>query len=486
MTHPKRPIAAALALLFAVSSVNADTLREIYELALDNDAQLKAAEATFRADAEAAAIGRSRLLPQVLAEGSYTEADAEQSGFQPRFLESDDGSLGAPVVLRQSIDADTESTAWGVRLTQPLLDLPAWFSFRQGRELSNQAEAVFAAEQQNLIVRTAEAYFNVLRAEDNLRASRSEERATQRQLEQTQQRFEVGLIAITDVHEARAAFDATVAQRLTDEGNLAIALEALSVLTGRSHDDLWQLHTDFPVSAPEGDRGQWVQFALENNHSLRAALFGQEAARYNAQSRRMEHLPKLSASLVHQEEDIDGTQRLEFQGQNFRFPGDGKNETQAAMLSVTVPIFTGGYVSAERRAAAERYNASLQQRINIERTVVQNTRAQHIAVATDSERVRARAQAIVSAQSALDATQAGYEVGTRNIVDVLNAQRVLFASARDYANARYDYVLDTLRLKQSAGTLTPQDVLELDKWLVAPRAPSGDTFRDFGNGISAD
>lgn len=476
MTLTLRPIAAGIALWLASAGALGDTLLEIYELALENDAQLDAAAATFRADAEISNQARARLLPSVIAEGSYTDADTEQSGIQPRL-----DSLGNLVPLSQQIDGDTETTAWSVRLTQPLFDLPAWFNFQRGQELSKQAEASFSAEQQDLIIRVAEAYFNVLRAQDNLQAAQAEERAIQRQLEQTQQRFDVGLIAITDVHEARAAFDSVVAQRLTFEGNVNIALEALSTLTGRNHSNLWQLDKDFPVTPPDpAQRDPWVRFALDKNYDLQAAYYAMEAARYNARAQRMEHLPKVSGSLLHQEEDVEGNQDYTLPGMGSRtFPGDSDLETQAVVVSVTMPIFAGGGISAARREAAERYNAALAQRLDTERGVVQQTRAQHIAVTTDAQRVNARAQAIVSAQSALDATEAGYEVGTRNIVDVLNARRVLYGSARDYANARYDYVQNMLRLKESAGTLSPDDVIALNKWLVAPQAPSGETFKDF-------
>jgi outer membrane protein len=484
MTH-LRPIAAGISLLLASSLAASDTLRQIYELALENDAQLKSAAATFRANQEAPIQARSRLLPQIQAQGSYSESDTEQDAIQPQVTsDPNNPNIRSLVAFPSTIERDSETTAWSVSLTQTLFDLPAWFSFRQGQQLSVQAEAQFAAAQQELIVRVADAYFNVLRAQDNLRASRAEERATQRQLEQTQQRFEVGLIAITDVHEAQAAYDATVAQRLTDEGNLAIALEALSVITGRHHDDLWQLNKDFPIAAPTPtDRGAWVEFALANNFALKAAFAGMEAARYGARAARMEHLPKISGSLVHEYQEVDGTQDFRAAGFGGRFPGDSEVETQAVMLSVSMPIFTGGLVSSQRRQAAEQYNASMEDRIFTERSVIQATRAQHIAVMTDTQRVEARAQAIVSAQSALDATQAGYEVGTRNIVDVLDAQRTLFLSLRDYANARYDYVLNTLRLKQNAGILSPQDIVDLDQWLVAPAAPGGETFRDLVDDI---
>ncbi|HEY3700161.1 MAG TPA: TolC family protein, partial [Spongiibacteraceae bacterium] len=294
---------------------------------------------------------------------------------------------------------------------------------------------------------------------------------------QAQQRFEVGLIAITDVQEARAASDASYAARLTDEGALATAYETLSIFTGQSHANLWLLNKDFPVADPApSDRAQWVQFALSNNYSLKAARFGMEAAEENASSKRMEHAPKLSGSLSYQKDRVSGTQDVTPLSL-FDFPPDSNTTTKAAILHLTVPIYSGGFTSSAQRQAAEQYNAALERRIDTERTVIQATRAQHIAANTDVQRTKARAQSIVSAQSALDATNAGYEVGTRNIVDVLQTQRVFFSAQRDYANARYDYVIDMLRLKQSAGILNPQDIFDLNEWLVAPDSPKASTYK---------
>ncbi len=462
-----RPLSLATAVWLASGAALAENLQQIYELALKNDAQLKIAEATYRANLETEKQAFSQLLPQVQADASYSDNDNKQSNYS--LLSGAPGRLGT--------DSDTQTTAWGISLNQPLFDLPAWFSFQSGKELTRQAEALFAADQQALITRVAQAYFDVLRATDNLRAAKAEELATKRQLDQTQQRFDVGLIAITDVHEARAAFDAIVAQRLADEGNLATAYEALTVLTGQpSHANLWLLADQFPVVNPEpGDRAQWVQFALDNNFALQAARYSSEASRQNAQAKRMEHAPKLNASLGYRDYDTDGSQDISINGTPIpggSLPGDASNTQQVAMVELRVPIFTGGYVSSQRRQAAEQYNAALQQRIETERQVVQSTRALHINTMTDVQRVKARSQSIVSAQSAVDATQAGYEVGTRNVVDVLQAQRVLYAAMRDYANARYDYVINLLRLKQQAGTLSPQDILDLNQWLQAGEAPT--------------
>lgn len=467
-----RPIAVGLAAVLASAPLAADTLRDIYELALQNDPKLKTAEAVYRANLEIENQALAAMLPQVSGSAEYSKKDVTEKS--ERFFEFN----GAVVPSRSDDDTKSDSRTYTISLQQKIFDLATWFSFKSGKETSKQAEAQFAYDQQALIVRVAEAYFNVLRALDNLRASQAEERATQRQLEQTQQRFDVGLIAITDVHEAQAAYDAVVVQRLTDEGNLATAYETLTTLTGQSHSNLWLLNKDFPVANPEPyKRSEWVDFALTNNYLLKASQFDSEAARQNATAKKMEHLPKITGSYAYNDFYDDGDSNSNLNGINKPFETESEGSTISVQL--TMPLFTGGLISAQRRQAYEQYNAAFQTSIDTQRTVIQNTRALHIGVTTDVQRVKAREQAIVSSQSALDATQAGYEVGTRNIVDVLQAQRTLFASLRDYANARYDYVINLLKLKQAAGTLSPQDIYDLNKWLLPPEAPTANTYKDY-------
>ena len=315
----------------------------------------------------------------------------------------------------------------------------------------------------------------MLRAQDNLAASRARERAFQRQLEQTQQRFEVGLIAITDVHEAQAAYDLSQVDRITDENNLNVALERLSVLTGRYHSNLYLLRDDFDIKSPEpAERSEWVDFALDNNFRLAAASYAEEAARQNARANRMEHLPKVSGSVSYSDFETNGDRNVKPDAL-FDVPPDSDQEQEVYSIRVDVPIFSGGAISANRRRAAQEFLSARETRINLMRNTVTNTRSLHMTVNSDVARVRARRQSIVSSQSALDATTAGYEVGTRNVVDVLNAQNVLFGAERDYANARYDYITDMLLLKQQAGLLSPEDVYRLDAELVPPPAPTAVT-----------
>lgn len=462
-------LSAALCSSFLSAQIHADTLRDIYELAAKNDAKLKAAEATYQANIETEQQAKSRLFPQVSGEASYGKVDREQDSQSLT-------SISPPAIGDINTQTDTTNKGWGVSLTQALIDLPAWFSFKSGRVISEQAQAQFSADQQDLIVRVADAYFTVLRQRDNLQVSFAEERASKRQFDQAQQRFDVGLIAITDVHEARAAYDASYALRLADEGALATAYETLSVFTGQSHANLSLLNKEFPITEPTpNDRAEWVKFALNSNYSLKAARFAMEAAQDNATSKRWEHAPKLTGSLNYQRDDISGSQDTN-PPSLLSFPPDSDTTTKSAMLHLTVPIYSGGYTSSSQRQASAQYNAALERKTDTERTVIQGTRARHIATNTDVQRTKARAQSIISAQSALDATNAGYEVGTRNIVDVLQTQRVFFAAQRDYANARYDYVLDMLRLKQVAGTLNPQDINDLNNWLVEPDSPKASTY----------
>jgi outer membrane protein len=377
---------------------------------------------------------------------------------------------GNVVIQNQTTGSRTYTTRYDISLSQTLFDLSAWFDWKAGSERSKQAEATVAAAQQNLIVRVSEAYFGVLRAQDNLRAAKAQERALSRQLEQTRQRFNVGLIAITDVYEAEARHDLAGVTRIIEENNVAVALERLSVLTGQQHGQLRLLSEAFAPELPmPTDRSAWVDFALENNFELSAVRFAEEAARQNAKSRQMGHAPRVSAQVSYAESDTAGTVTPP---NAFNLPPNSEGEDESFQIRLDMPLYAGGAISANRRRAAEQFNAARENRINLTRNTITASRSLHMTVSSDVARVNARKQAIKSTQSALDATVAGYEVGTRNIVDVLNAQNAVFSAQRDYANSRYDYVLNSMRLKENAGTLSPEDIAALEAFLVEPEAAS--------------
>ena len=468
---PPLPYSPSIWLIMALCSALsaptlADTLVDIYELALENDALLKSRVAQYRADLELEKLALAPLLPQ--ARAGYTITDSEAETTSPNvYINPETGALDTIDVTSVR---NTDTDGYDVSLSQTLFDLSAWFGWQAGKETSLQAEATLSAAQQDLIVRVVQSYFGVLRAQDNLRASQAQERAFERQLEQTRQRFEVGLIAITDVYEAEAARDNSQVTRIVDENNVAVANETLSVLTGQTPGTLYVLGEEFDPQPPEpADRSEWVDFALENNNQLAAARFGEEAARQNATSFKMGHAPKVTATYRYQDTETTGSIRQNPESL-FNFDPDSDQTNETWQIRFDVPIFVGGATSANRRRAAEQFNAARETRINLTRTTVTQARSLHMTVMSDVSRVMARKQSIVSSQSAVDATQAGYEVGTRNIVDVLNAQNKLFAAQRDYANSRYDFVINSLRLKEVAGTLSPEDIARLEGFLLAPPA----------------
>lgn len=464
MKRLSQNIAFVACLGFSVSSF-AETLTEIYELALQNDPQLRAANAAYLAGVENEAIRKAGLLPNVSLNAEYSEADSEDAS--TRLI----GSINSV----SDGDSDTDRTTYGVTITQPVFDLPAWYDYKQGKTVSEQARLQYQADQQELIARVASAYFDVLNASENLTSAVAAEQAISRQLEQTRQRYEVGLLPITDVYEAQSVFDDAKVNTLVLRGALNISFEQLGILTGQQHMTLAGLKADFPALPPDANREDWVQVALENNLNLKISQVDRQGAKYNADARKFEHLPNVSASYNYQDVDQDTV----FNGiSSFggtpepiaNSPSSTESQTSTVAIKLSMPIFTGGLVSAQRRQANQQY-VQAQENANFAlRNTTQQARSLHLNVVTNAATVDARKQAITSAESALEATRAGYEVGTRNVVDVLIAERNFYQAKRDYANARYEYINSSLALKQVAGQLSPEDIYQLNAWLDQSRA----------------
>ncbi|WP_445360997.1 TolC family outer membrane protein [Microbulbifer sp. EKSA005] len=471
--RPLKKLIAATLLGLGAMQAQADTLWDIYTQALENDPELAADRAAYHAGIEAKYQFRAFLLPQV--EATYQafrdHSDSARNSAQLLDLSEEGEEEDIQLVdFRSRTTSSLQERTYAATLSQAIFDAPAWFDFQQGKRLTEQATAEFSANQQGMMIRVATAYFDVLRAYDVLEAAIAEEQALAKQLEQTQQRFEVGLTAITDVYDSQAAYDSSVARRLTAQDDLLSNFDALSVLTGGYHDEVAPLVADFKVTPPvPSDRADWVDFALANNFVLKAARLGADAARYNARAEASEHLPTVTGSLSYSKFTQDGREKNRYSditgSQFIRYPQDIDQWETRAGITVSMPIFTGGLLSANRRQARNQAFQAQDLSVLTERDTIQTTRTLHRAVVTDVSRVSAREQAVVSAKSALDATQAGYEVGTRNIVDVLLAQRTLFQSQTDYANSLYDYILNSLSLKQAAGLLSPKDLQDLDMML---------------------
>lgn len=429
----------------------AETLEEVYRLARDNDALLKSQAAQAGAGRETANIYRSALLPQASLNGTRSETETDSKG------------LRCIHATGYCDNTNTDVEAGSLDIAQTILNMEAWYDFQQGKKLSEQADAQYRSDELELLVRVTEAYVRVLRAIDTYQTAKAQEKAIERQLEQTRQRFDVGLIAITDVQESQATYDSARVDTLNALGLIGIAFEAVEVLTGQPLERIAPLSKDLPVQMPEPTaQAEWERLALENNPDLEVSALAMDAARANAKARRAAHLPTITGTFQHSDVDTN----------THYHPGnieDGTNGDMVA-LHLNVPLYSGGGISAQRRQAYQQQIAAEEMHTNYIRNAVQRARSYHLAVTTDIQRVAAQQQAIVSAQSALDATQAGYEVGTRNIVDVLDAEQRLYRAKFEYANSRYQYILDMLRLLQTAGTLSEANLLKLNEWIEADKS----------------
>ncbi len=421
----------------------ATNLMDVYDAAKSNDAVVAAARASYAASEQGVPQARSALLPSLAASAntSYNESNFP-------------GAIN-PITGLPAGDLNFNTHQWNAQLSQPLLDMNAWFSLGSAKSSVSAAQFDLAATEQELIVRVIQSYLNVLRAQDLLDSTTAEEAAVKRQLEQVQQRFEVGLVAITDVLESQAAYDNAVVRRIQADGDQNIFFETLGTLTGMSYDTLDRLAETLPIVNPNPMNEQdWVATALDQNFAIRSAQQQLTAARRTVRARRSDHLPTIDATVT-QVQSVTGSP-------NF-FNADTTNTTIYG-LQFNLPLYSGGLVRARAKEAKALENRARELLLNQRRTVTRDTRNLHQAVATDVVRVKARLKAIKSSQSALEATETGYEVGTRNIVDVLQAQQRLFSSQFDYADSRYNYVINLMRLKQTAGALIDADVEELNRY----------------------
>ena len=352
-------------------------------------------------------------------------------------------------------DLEYNDNGWNAQFRAPLLNMNGWFNVGSAKATVRSAEYSLAATEQNLIVRVVAAYLNVLRAQDLLDTTTAEEAAVRRQLEQVQQRFEVGLVAITDVLESQAAFDAAQVRRIQADGDHDIFFETLSTLTGIYYEELDRLSDALPIVDPDPlAEDEWVAAALDLNLGIRSAQEQLVSARRNVRAQRSGHLPTIDATVTHAH-SVTGSPNV--------FNADTTDATIYG-LQFNLPIYSGGLTRSLTKQASAQAEQAAEILLDQQRTVTRDTRNLYQAVATDVVRVKARLKAIKSAQSALEATETGYEVGTRNIVDVLQAQQRLFASQFDYADSRYNYVVDLMLLKQAVGTLADADLEELNSY----------------------
>ena len=414
----------------------ADTLADIYNQAKENDPTLLSAAAQRDAAFEAVTSSRATLLPQIDLTAGYDIARGETNNFS------------------------NDSDGWnaGINFTQELYNRSSWVTLDSAEKTARQSDASFAAIQQALILRVSTAYFDVLRAQDNLEFVQAEKAAVGRQLEQTKQRFEVGLSAITDVHDAQAQYDAVLADEVLAENSLVNSYEGLREITGQEHSNLDVLDTDrFSASKTSTAIDVLVDEAQEKNLNLLSARIAQDIAKDNITLQSSDHLPSLKLgggyNLSDTTADANGS------------TSDTERDQFTLGLDLTVPLYRGGRTTSLTKQAEFNYVAASQDLEATYRSVVKDVRAFNNNISASIGALRAYEQTVVSAQSALEATEAGFDVGTRTIVDVLDSTRRLYDANKSLSNARYDYILSVLQLRQAVGTLSEQDILDINAGL---------------------
>ncbi|KOO14698.1 outer membrane channel protein [Vibrio xuii] len=415
----------------------ADTLADIYNQAKENDPTLLSAAAQRDAAFESVTSSRSSLLPQINLTAGYN-------------LTRGDTDLDAG----GTIDNDKNALTAGINFSQELYQRSSWLTLDISEKSARQADASYAAIQQALILRVSTAYFDVLRAQDNLEFVQAEKAAVGRQLEQTKQRFEVGLSAITDVHDAQAQYDAVLADEVLAQNSLVNSYEGLREITGQEHSNLDVLDTKrFSASKTSTAIDALVDEAQQKNLSLLSARIAQDVAKDNISLASSGHLPSLT---------LDGGYNY---GDIAESTSDGTTNNFNIGVNLNVPLYTGGNISSQTKQAEFSYVAASQDLEATYRSVVKDVRAFNNNISASIGALRAYEQTVVSAQSALEATEAGFDVGTRTIVDVLDSTRRLYDANKSLSNARYDYILSVLQLRQAVGTLSEQDILDINAGL---------------------
>lgn len=422
--------------------VNAENLMEIFTRALQNDPIIKQVEAKRAAAGESREQGLARLFPTIAVRGASGR----------------DWSHNRITSLTQNGLFPASQEYWNhsfsLNVTQPIFHWDHWVKLSQADNQIAESQANYEAELQNLIVRTTEAYFNVLAAQDNLSFTTAEKEAISKQLEQAKARFDAGIIPITDVYEAQASFDNTTANELEAINNVDNRKEALREIIGDDEAVLDLLGENLPLKKPEPDNlDKWSDVAETNNLKIIAAFNQMEFSRKTIEVQRSGHLPQL---------DMVGSYGVNENGSAFGPRGD----QQAIGVQLNIPLFEGGAVNSRTRQASFEFQAAKENLTAIKRSINRQVKNNYRNVLTNISRIEALTATVKSAESALEAAEAGSEVGIRTMVDVLIEQRNVYQAKRDLARARYDYLINFIKLKQTTSDLNQSDIEQINKLLV--------------------
>jgi len=432
----------ALALFFLALPVAAQDLQQVYRDAKGYDAQYGAARYALQAGLERLPQGRALLLPTLNLTGSSTYTSQE---FESR-------TAGAPLIER-----DFRTNVYTLTFSQPLFRLQNYHQYSQAEFQVRQAEAIFSQSGQDLIVRTAQAYFDVLASKDTLALVQAQKTAISEQLAQAKRNFEVGTATITDTHEAQARFDLSSSQEIAALNDLETKLSALQQITGKQYAALRPLRAQVRLSPPNPASMQsWVDLTEKQGYPVVIQEMAAEIASLEAKRQAAAHYPTLDLVARHNNNDQTASSITGVAG---------RTTNQTLSLELSLPLYAGGGISSRQREAAANYERAKQDLENARRSSALTARQTFLGVTNGIAQVGALEQALVSSQSALDSNKLGYEVGVRINIDVLNAQQQLFSTKRDLAVARYNTITSHLRLKAAAGSLREEDLEEVNRAL---------------------
>jgi len=444
------------------------SLLEVYQQALQSDPLIHEAEARRMASQELLPQARGSLFPQISAGGSWFQGS--DSGLQQQAIQSPNPPFEIIGFRTADTESDFDGFGWNAELRQTLFRWDQFVSLKQAGKRVAKAEVDYEAAQQDLIVRVVIRYFDVLAAEDRLTSIHADRLAIARQLEQAQQRFEVGLIAITDVQESQAAYDQSVANEIQAKRELATSREFLREITGEYIPNLSAPTESFPLQSPNpADEASWIDQAMVQNLALLSSRFSEDIARDEISFRRTGHYPTLDLVANYDTSDTDISNIFVGEIQSPNFPTGNTRDSISVQFSV--PLFEGGRTTSRVREAVYLHRASREQLQRVMRETERQTRDAYLGVLSEISRVNALEQAVKSSRTALEATQAGFDVGTRTIVDVLNSQRALYTAITNYYQSRYTYIGNVLRLKLAAGDLRIEDLEQIDQFLTERRPP---------------
>jgi outer membrane protein len=450
----------------------ASDLLAVYQRALQNDPQLREAEATRLAALEAKPQALSALLPQLSGSGTISR---ERDTGSTNTTEPVTNTNGTSSLITFPFEGRTVTTThrYGVDLTQNIFRWENWVALRRADAQVAQAEADYQAAQQDLIERVSQRYFDVLAAQDDLEAQQVALTSIKRQLEQAEARFQIGLIAVTDVEEARAAHDSGAAAVIAAKRTLSSTQELLREITGDAFEALARPIEPFEMANPDPvSEDRWVEMALQQNLSLVSSRLAADIARENVSSARGGHFPSLDLVGSRYKMNSDGVNTFD---DGTPAGGTTIDQNQRTIgLQLTFPLYAGGRVSSQVRQAVYQHRAAKERVERVARQTEHDARDSYLGVLSEISRVKALRRAVESNAISLRATESGYEAGTRTAVDVLQSRQLWVQAQTDYSRSRYDYMINVLKLQQAAGTLSQQSLEKINSLLTDAPQPQSD------------